>query len=349
MTTVPVSSSCPDPLNRFLREAALVFLGNIAIALFMVAANIENFRVDFIYSQCIGLSIFLSVRSLCILRRRTRPGLAEAAVGIPLGGFLGYVLGTWGNGLSLSEVAENYPNMTVLSAAGALFFGAIATYSFHAHARLLEAQAEAHSEKLRRLEQESLAARAELRVLQAQIEPHFLFNTLSNVVGLIDAEPPAARAMLLDLTALLRAALARTRREETALAEELDLLRAYLGIMGRRMGERLAWRIEAEPDTLTVRLPPLLLQPLAENAIRHGLEAKPGGGDLLISSRRRDGCVEIAVADNGAGLGGAYAGSGVGIANVRARLAARYGAAATLDLAENPGGGVTVRLSIPQE
>lgn len=349
MNTRAIDSSCPDSPRRFLHEAALVFLGNSAIALFLAIANIENFWVDFIYSQCIGLSIFLSIRALCHLRRRSRPGLAETAAGIPFGGFAGFMFGTWGNGLTLAQVVERYPHAMVLSAAGAVFFGTIAAYYFHAQARLNEAEAETQREKLRRIEQESLAARAELRLLQAQIEPHFLFNTLSNTVGLIEQDPPAARAMLLDLTTLLRASLARTRREETALSEELELLRAYLGIMGRRMGERLVWRIEAEPDVLEMRLPPLLLQPLAENAIHHGLEPKPEGGELVIACRRRGERADITVTDNGAGLGGAHTGSGVGLANVRARLAARYGAAATLELAENPGGGVTARLSIPLE
>jgi len=349
MNAPPTAPPCPGPARRFLHDAALVFLGNSAIALFLAAANIESFGVDFIYSQCIGLSSFLSIRTLCHLRRRTKPGLSETAAGIPLGGFAGFVLGTWGNGLSLAQVVERYPHAMVLSAAGAVFFGAIAAYYFHAQARLSEAEAEAHHEKLRRIEQESHATRAELRLLQAQIEPHFLFNTLSNVVGLIEPDPPAARAMLLDLTALLRASLVRTRREEAALSEELDLLRAYLGIMGRRMGERLVWRIEAEPETLALRLPPLLLQPLVENAIRHGLEAKPGGGELLIACHRRDDRVEIAVTDSGAGLGSAHAGGGMGLSNVRARLAARYDTTATLELVENPGGGVTARLSIPRE
>jgi hypothetical protein len=353
MNAPPIGQPCPDSVRRFLREAALVFLGNTVFALFMAAVKIESFWPDFIYSQCIGFSIFIVIRSLCMLRRRTRPGLAETAAGIPLGGFVGFVLGTWGNGLSLAEVVERYPHAMVISAAGAVFFGSIATYYFHAHARLIEAEAEARNEKLRRMEQESHAARAELRVLQAQIEPHFLFNTLSNVVGLIEQDPSAARAMLLDLTALLRASLARTRREgafeEAALSEELDLLRAYLGIMGRRMGERLVWRIEAEPETLALHLPPLLLQPLVENAIHHGLEPKPEGGELVIACRRLDNRVEITVSDSGAGLDGAHAGGGVGLANVRARLLARYGAAATLELAENPGGGVTARLSIPLE
>ncbi|MBS4099397.1 MAG: histidine kinase [Sulfuricella sp.] len=339
----------PDSPRRFVQEALFVVFGNSAIALFLAAVNVQNFRVDFIYSQCLGLAIFLTIRGLCMLRRRTKPGLLETALGIPLGGFVGFALATWSNGLTLAEVMENYPQAAEISAAGAVFFGAIAAYYFYAHSRLVEAEAEARNERLRRMEHEALAARAELRLLQAQIEPHFLFNTLSNAVGLIDENPAAARTLLLDLSALLRVALKRSNREDTSLAEELDFTRAYLGIMALRMGERLQWRIDAAPEIGDIRVPPLLLQPLVENALRHGLEAKPAGGALLVTCRRNGTSLEIAVTDNGLGLGATCAGHGIGLANVRARLASRYGAAATLQLRESPSGGVAAILVIPLE
>lgn len=340
----------PDSPRRFLTELAFVLLSNTAIALFMAVAGIENLRSDFIYAQAIGTCIFLVIRSVCKLRRRNIPGLLEAGIGIPAGGSLGFVLGSWGNGFSVAEVVEIHPQALVVSAAGALLFGAIAAYYFHAHGRFVDAEAEAHNERLRRMEQEALAARAELRLLQAQIEPHFLFNTLSNAVGLIDEDPAAARALLIDLTTLLRVALARSRREETTLAEELDLLRAYLGIMARRMGERLRWRIDAEPELLGLRLPPLLIQPLVENAIRHGLEPRATGGEIEVACRRMDNGLAVVVTDNGGGLGGqGIGGNGVGLANVRARLAARYGGKGRLELAESPGGGVAATLSLPLE
>lgn len=346
----PRPPACPVAPRSFLHEAAFVFLGNTAIALFMVAANIEDFRADFIYAQCIGLSIFLAIRTLCVVRRRTKPGLLESALGIPLGGMAGFLLGTWSNGLSLAEVLESHPHAMNISAAGAVFFGGIAAYYFHTHTRLLEAEATAREERLRRVEQEGLAARAELRLLQARIEPHFLFNTLSNTVGLIDSNPAAARAMLIDLAALLRAALKNGGGEETTLREELDFIRAYLAIMARRMGERLSWNIDAEPALLETRLPPLLLQPLAENAIRYGLEPKVAGGRLDIVCRRAADQLEIAVRDDGLGLANnGTGGNGIGLANLRARLKARYGGKAMLALSANPGGGVSATLTIPLE
>lgn len=334
------------PKIGLLREATLVAVGNGFIALFLTAITEHDFASNFIYSQCIGLSIYAAIMGLCRARRRTRPGLAEAIAGIPLGGMIGFALGTWANGLSLALVLGGHPRALVMSAASALLFGGVASYFFYSRARLVDAEAEARAEKLRRLEQEALTAQTELRLLQAQIEPHFLFNTLSNIVSLVDADPAAAKSMLLDLTALLRTALARTRRPAVALSEELDLLRAYLGIMATRMGPRLQWRIEADADTLDAQLPPLLVQPLVENAIRHGLEPRHEGGSLTIRCRRAGDGIEIAVEDSGRGFADSP-GGGVGLANVRERLRACCGESAKLSLETNPAGGVSARLTLP--
>jgi sensor histidine kinase YesM len=248
--------------------------------------------------------------------------------------------------MTLTEAVTHESNGLLVAGATAALFGAIGTWYFHDEARFQEAQSEVRAERLRRIEQESLATRSELAILQAQIEPHFLFNTLSNVVGLIDTDPAAARKMLLDLTALLRTTLARTRKPVVTLGEELDLLRAYLGIMAVRMGPRLAWEIDADPEVLSAWLPPLLVQPLVENAIRHGLEPKPEGGRLIIRCRRRDGFLDVAVEDTGCGFPDDAA-DGLGLANVRKRLQAAGGDEAALTLTIAPGGGVTAALRLP--
>lgn len=347
------AAPAPAPLIRspIPRQMLLVAAYNTAIALFLSAVTPYDFRVNLLYSHCIGFGMYGAMRLACRLRGRAHIGWAEAAIGLPLGFAAGFVLATWLNGFTLAQVQAAYPRAVLVAAAAALVFGILGAWHFHDEARLAEAKAEARAERARRLEQEALAARAELALLQARIEPHFLFNTLSNVVGLIDARPEAAKTMLLDLTALLRASLARSRRPEVPLAEELELLRAYLGIMAVRMGDRLAWRIEADDDALAVRLPPLLVQPLVENAIRHGLEPKPGGGSLAIRCRREGDAAIVEVADSGLGLAAATAtataGGGLGLANVRERLAALYGDRAGLELTDNPSGGATARLRLP--
>lgn len=328
---------------EFWRGLAMIAVANSGIALLFVASNEHGFLRNFIFSQCIGLSIYIAVKGLCDLRGRRRPGLAEAVIGVPLGAIVGFALGGWMNDVPL---LAGEPRLLFMSGVAALLFGGIGSYFFYARARMAEAEAEARAEKLRRLEQETLSTQTDLRLLQAQIEPHFLFNTLSNVVGLIDSQPADAKAMLLNLTQLLRTSLARTRREAVTLEEELDLLRAYLGIMGIRMGARLHWRIDADPELLALLLPPLLVQPLVENAIQHGLEPCPAGGMLTIRCSRETGHLVVSVEDSGIGLNG-LSGQGIGLANVRARLAARYGGGATLSLNANPAGGLTARLTIP--
>ena len=203
-----------------------------------------------------------------------------------------------------------------------------------------------------RWKQEQLQARiteAQLRLLQGQIEPHFLFNTLANVQSLIDFDPERAKLMLERFTDYLRASLGQLRGDATTLAQEFAMLEAYLGLMQLRMGERLRVRLALPADLGGIELPPLLLQPLVENAIHHGLEPKVGGGEIVVSARREAGALVIDVEDDGQGLDGPQrrSGNGVALANIRARLAARWGAAATLALQPRDGGGTRSRIQLP--
>jgi sensor histidine kinase YesM len=192
-------------------------------------------------------------------------------------------------------------------------------------------------------------AEARLRALQAQIEPHFLYNTLANVVSLIDSQPARARRMLERFIDYLRASLSASRAEHATLQGELDLAAAYLDVLGVRMEERLRWRFDRDPAASGLPLPPMLLQPLVENAIMHGIEPKLEGGEIVVRARVDDGMLCIEVADSGLGLRTAAPrpGGGVGLANLRERLRQLYGASAQLQLIENPAGGVTSRLLLP--
>jgi sensor histidine kinase YesM len=335
------------PPKQLLNDLILALAYNTAVALFLTAVTPYDLSINLLYTQFIGFSIYAAVRGSCLLLDLPRPGLVSAAIGIPLGGFTGFVLATWVKGFTLAELLAAYPDVPLIATATVLIFGVLAVWHFNDEARMLEAQAEARAERLQRVEQEALATRTQLALLQAQIEPHFLFNTLSNVVGLIEAQPMLARTMLLDLTALLRTSLARTRRSEVTLAEEMDLLRAYLGIMAVRMGDRLRWRIEADDTILAMHLPPLLVQPLVENAIRHGLEPKPEGGDLVIRCARMGDMAVVEVEDSGCGFVGTSDADSVGLANVRERLRACYGSAASLTIESNAFGGVSASLHLP--
>ncbi|MGM9480428.1 sensor histidine kinase [Roseateles sp. NT4] len=204
-----------------------------------------------------------------------------------------------------------------------------------------------------RWKQEMLQARvteAQLKLLQGQIEPHFLFNTLANVQSLIDFDPERAKLMLERFTDYLRASLGQLRGDTTTLAQEFAMLEAYLGLMQLRMGERLKVELSLPADLRGVELPPLLAQPLVENAIHHGLEPKIAGGTVAVSAKRVDGRLWIEVADDGQGLDGPKrrgGGNGVAVANIRERLTARFGVAATLELLPREGGGTLARIQLP--
>ena len=199
-------------------------------------------------------------------------------------------------------------------------------------------------------ERERLAAQqlqAEMSALQAQIEPHFLFNTLANVKRLYEVAPQRGREMLVSLVAYLRAALPSMRTHEARLGDELERVRHYLEILRMRMGERLRYTIDAPAELQGALIPPMVLPTLVENAIQHGLSPLPEGGSVRVSVRSLpEGCLEIEVRDDGRGFV-ASAGTGVGLANTRARLAGLYGAAATLSLEAADPRGVTARVRMP--
>jgi hypothetical protein len=334
------------PLAKLLQELGLALAYNTAVGLYLTAVTSYSLSTNLVYTQFIGFAIYAAMRGSCLLLDQPRPGWGNAALSIPLGGFAGFALATWVKDLTLAEVLQAYPDVALITTATVLIFGILAVWHFHDEACMLDAQAEARAERLRRSEQEALTTRTELALLQAQIEPHFLFNTLSNIVGLIDTEPTAARRMLIDLTALLRTSLARTRRADVTLGEEIDLLRAYLGIMAVRMGSRLRWQIDADAPTLAARLPPLLVQPLVENAVRHGIEPAPAGGDLTIRCRRDGDALVIEVNNSGRAFApGPH--EGIGLANVRERLRTCYGNRANLDLEAHSAGGLNARIRLP--
>ena len=199
-------------------------------------------------------------------------------------------------------------------------------------------------ERTQRIERE--ATLANLRALQAQIEPHFLFNTLANVTSLIDPDPAMAKRMLESFIRFLRASLAATRLDSTTLGDEAELIAAYLQVLQVRMGGRLAFRIEVDPALAGFELAPMLLQPVVENAIRHGLEPKVEGGEVTFRARREGAQVVIEIADTGVGFASTTRG-GVGLANLRDRLKLLYSGGASMQVGENSPSGARVTVRLP--
>ena len=206
-----------------------------------------------------------------------------------------------------------------------------------------------HEEQLKRQAQE-----AQLRLLQAQIEPHFLFNTLANVHGLMDHDLPKAKQMLASFTDYLRVSLGSMRSESSTVAQELDLAQSYLQLLQGRMEDRLRFEISADEPARHHPLPPLLLQPLVENAVMHGLEPSIDGGTVWVRAQLQGATLRLEVQDDGRGLGapprpGARRGNGLALSNIRERLKARYGPEAQLEVLPAPGGqrGTLSRITIP--
>jgi signal transduction histidine kinase len=204
-----------------------------------------------------------------------------------------------------------------------------------------------HDADLRRLALSGELDRARLQVLQAQVEPHFLFNALANVRRLLRTDADASRTLLTDLLRYLEEALPALRDEHTTLGREAELLRAFLAVYQVRMGPRLQTQIDVPADLAACVVPPMLLLTLVENALKHGLQPLVEGGQVRVAASAHAGRLTLTVADTGKGMGSG-SGGGTGLANVRARLKAMYGGEASLALAVNEPRGVVATVVLPQ-
>ena len=191
---------------------------------------------------------------------------------------------------------------------------------------------------------------AKLSLLQAQVEPHFLYNTLASAQYLTRSDPARADEMLGNLITYLRHSLPRTDTSASTLGEEVERARAYLEILRIRMGPRLQLQIDVPRHLLTLPFPAMMLQTLVENAIKHGLEPRTDGGTVWILAKEAEGQVAVTVADDGQGLGGSTrGGTGIGLRNVRERLRLAYGAEANLSVVANFPNGVAATITVPAE
>ena len=225
-------------------------------------------------------------------------------------------------------------------------FGALLWLAFRAAvhtSQFLYQYAEQQAELAARAREE--ATEAQLSALQAQMNPHFLFNALNTVASLVRSNPRTAERTVEHLSDVLRRTLARSSRTSGTVAEEIDYLKAYLAVEEQRFGDRLSVEWAVTPEALRCSLPPLMLQPLVENALRHGLGARLEGGHLRIGVARNNGDLELTVTDDGAGMPTRVT-EGTGLGNLRRRLSTLYGESARLSL-ETANPGTTVRLQLP--
>ena len=209
--------------------------------------------------------------------------------------------------------------------------------------RVMSAEASAEVESLRRQVTE-----AQLQTLQAQVEPHFLFNTLAAVEHLTETDPPRAAIMLRHLIAFLRGSLPNMRELNTSLGREVDLCQSYLAIMQIRMEDRLKVSIDVPEALRGLSFPPMMLQSLVENSIKHGLEPKPEGGAIALSARLQEGRLRVTVADTGLGIADTTS-QGIGLSNIRDRLKRLFGNSAALVLAPNAPTGAHITIEVPHD
>ena len=299
---------------------------------------------NLIVSAVVGylIHVLFAVLIPAVGKARIR-GWSEARRGVffasvPL---IGVLIG-WPIGVALSSggMPRWFERMDASTMVGVVLFSVLISFIFY----------QVFSAKASQVTAERRAVEAQLKLLQAQMEPHFLFNTLAGVQTLIDVEPERAKSMLASFTDYLRATVASLRTEDSSVGQELALAEAYLGLMQQRMEDRLRFTIDADAALKNRPMPALLLQPLVENAIHHGLEPKLDGGHVQVTVRRDGDALLLEVRDDGLGQDAPRrrsSGNGVALSNIRQRLQGRWGDRASLTLARaEPGTRATLRLPL---
>jgi signal transduction histidine kinase len=310
---------------------------------------------DFVLANCIG---YLIHAEFALGNRMLGPWIgrqgfavrcayyaAITTAGVFGGYWLGFTLLHWSDARGSIFSTQGAIDIVFLS----LIISGILASIFLARERQARAEAAFQRERARVEASEHQFHLAQLKMLEAQIEPHFLYNTLANVISLVDADPAAAKRMVARLIDYLRYAAQAGGTGEATVGRQIELLQAYLDLMALRTNARLSYRVEMAPDVAALPLPPMLLQPLVENAIKHGLEPKVAGGQVCVGARREDSLLVLTVADNGLGFRTTRGDGtgGLGLANLRARLESLYGARARMTIEDTqPGTMVTLALPI---
>ncbi len=327
-----------------------VLLFDTGIALLVSTMLHSAFLHSLFVSQFFGLSIYAC---FVIFDRFAEVRLATFWIPLLIGTLIGKLLQlfVWASS-NQAGFAETWsmalarPDGLTLDIFIALFFSVIIVYFLVTRSRVIHVSHALQEARIKDLAQEKHMAETRLHLLQAQIEPHFLFNTLSHVSSLVDTDPAQGKKMLASLTRYLRSTLKRSREHDATLRQEIELIRDYLDIFKVRMGARLRYTIDIPEDFLAQRFMPMLLQPLVENAIQHGLEPAPAGGEIRIAAERHGDVLQLQVLDNGLGLRHDTE-SGFGLVNIRERLRSLYDDQARLRIEANDPTGVKATIEVP--
>ncbi|MEG0052911.1 MAG: histidine kinase [Comamonas sp.] len=350
MPSLPTSSLA----GTLLRHGAVTLTACLLITAALTAAGKGPWDVNLVYSLAIGLISWLTI-DLARLRWRQSEeipwprglrGPFIVVLGIALGFGFGSLIGQSYIRVLRPELQQAAPPSMLFPMAITIATSILMSWGFYVvgKARHLQMQAE---------QAQRQAAEARLGLLQAQLEPHMLFNTLANLRVLIGSDPQRATHMLDHLIAYLRATLSGSRSGTHSLQAEFALLADYLALMQIRMGPRLSFALDLPESLSQLPVPPLLLQPLVENSIRHGLEPQLAGGHIQVQARQMGENLQLSVSDNGGGIdqdmstSPATEGSRFGLEQIRERLTTRYGQAATLKLIAASAGGTLATIQFP--
>ncbi len=350
MTGLLAQTFTPANLRDLLRHGITTAVFSCVIAVALAVSSRGDWGSQFVYSLAIGMISWfvIDVGRLLLSGRNRVPwphgsrGVLLVMVGIGAGFVGGSAIGDAFTGSPLLAYWAFAPHKFASTLVITLLATIAICYFYYSRGKSKYLQGEIA------LAQRD-AAEARLKLLETQLEPHMLFNTLANLRALIASDPQRAVAMLDRLNSYLRVTLSGSRALAHPLAAEFDRLGDYLALMSVRMDARLAYTLDLPDDLRNVPVPPLLLQPLVENAIRHGLEPQVKDGRITVRARRDHNRIAIDVHDTGVGIGHAASPSteGFGLAQVRERLATVYGSEAAMTLAAAPGGGTCATITLP--
>ena len=328
------------------------FISSLVAFIISIILYVTEISTNFTTSLLIAHSFSMSCIFVAILTDHFYPFAARAfktsiivSVGMAIGIVLTYLILLNVHGVTANFINERLYKALVIS----LSIGAVVTFLFHSRDKTVLIQHKLSEAQLQKAIQEKALIESQLKMLQSQIEPHFLFNTLANIQAMIFHQPEIASQLLTNLTDLLRQSLTKTRQDKIHISDEITFIKSYLSIQKIRLGERLDFHIEVSehlPDD--THIPPLLVQPLVENAVKHGIGPRPQGGEIKVTFSKINDQLCIAIKDDGVGFSISHTkGNGIALNNIRNRVSSLFGDKGKLVIRENMSGGVTSELYIP--
>lgn len=342
---------------RYLAIAALAWAAAAAAMHFSLKTSwLESFVLTLLILGGLGVGLISAWFGHFKFKLTLARGLLLISLAVS-GAIVGAMLGSMlkgSNNTLLDDLIRKGPDILLAGFIAGIIYTAIITLVVHARRKQLEVRNQQLEQQAKAAELARQLADARLKLMQAQVEPHFLFNTLASVQHLAEPNAPEAARLTRDLITFLRAGLGGLRDDTTTLKREFTMAAAYLAIMQTRMGERLQYALDLPAALANKSMPPAMLISLVENAIKHGVEPATDGGRINITAEDKNGVLNISVRDTGLGLsqqtatesGVSGIGGGVGLTNIRERLHVLFGESAKLTIEENPPRGVTVTIAI---